>query len=178
MINPAYNAVLSEANPHVFWKGSLVRVVKNASPLAITKPIIVMDDQTLHVTGAATLRAQDYHNALVEFFREYARKDFTPHMRKHCHAMGATFERLRVSHARSRWGSCSSSGTISLNWQLIRLPQEIIDYVMIHEIAHTFHMNHSRDFWGVVADFCHDYRYRREFLKHISLRWGYSFWRF
>ena len=81
---------------------------------------------------------------------------------------GFSFARSKITHSSSRWGSCSSSGTISLNIGMMNLPFELIDYVIIHELCHTRHMNHSTKFWGEVAKFDPHYKIHRNELKKYS----------
>lgn len=79
---------------------------------------------------------------------------------------GFVYHKVRYAHQSGRWGSCSTSGTISLNIALMNLPFELIDYVLIHELAHTRHMNHSPAFWSVVKTYYPDYAAARKMLKN------------
>ena len=82
--------------------------------------------------------------------------------------LGVGMPVFHLSNARSRWGSCNASGVIRLNWRLIQLPLALIDYVIAHELAHLFEMNHSRAFWEVVAKIYPEYRRAQRELKQIG----------
>lgn len=73
--------------------------------------------------------------------------------------------RITVRNQRTRWGSCSYRSTISLNWRLIQIPPEVCEYVILHELCHLRHMNHSRQFWAAVGEVCPEYEKRKAWLK-------------
>lgn len=75
---------------------------------------------------------------------------------------------VKISSAKTRWGSCSSGRVINLSWKLITADPKLIDYVIIHELCHTVHMDHSAEFWHTVADMIPDYKQRREELKNVQ----------
>jgi predicted metal-dependent hydrolase len=75
------------------------------------------------------------------------------------------FNRVAVRNQRSRWGSCSRRGTISLNWRLIQTPPFVADYIILHELAHLKEMNHSPRFWKEVASLCPDFAQAEKWLK-------------
>lgn len=79
--------------------------------------------------------------------------------------MAVDYRGLTITGAQSRWGSCSATGTISLSWRLMAAPLAVVDYVVIHELAHLRHHNHSQRFWQVVGQFCPDYRAAKSWLK-------------
>ena len=78
---------------------------------------------------------------------------------------------IRLSNARSRWGSCHTSGRISLNWRLIHMPRHLVDYVVVHELAHLREMNHSSRFWAVVGSVIPDYAARRREIRREAHRY-------
>ncbi len=79
--------------------------------------------------------------------------------------MGCNSRSVRISRARSRWGSCSADNRIALSWRLMMAPPAIIDYVVVHELAHIREKNHSPRFWSLVGNICPDYRNQRRWLR-------------
>ena len=79
--------------------------------------------------------------------------------------MGVDYNRITVRDQKTRWGSCSARGNLNFNWKLILMPPEILDYVVVHELAHRLEMNHSARFWAQVERVLPDYRDRRRWLK-------------
>lgn len=75
------------------------------------------------------------------------------------------YNKFRVSGAKTRWGSCSARKNINLNWKLVLGPQQIMDYVICHELSHLVHMNHSKTFWAHVATMHPQYKESRKWLK-------------
>ena len=76
------------------------------------------------------------------------------------------FKRIHIRDTKSRWGSCSSTGTVSFSWRLIMTPPKILEYVVAHEIAHLKEMNHSASFWHVVDELVYDAKISRKWLKN------------
>jgi predicted metal-dependent hydrolase len=97
--------------------------------------------------------------------RENARRLFVDRLAAHAPALGLAPPPLALSSARTRWGSCSRRGGVRLNWRLIHFPLSLIDYVVVHELAHLHEMNHSPRFWAIVARHCPDYPAARAELK-------------
>jgi predicted metal-dependent hydrolase len=83
------------------------------------------------------------------------------------------FKKLKIKDQRTRWGSCSNKGNINLNWRIIMAPNQVVAYVIIHELAHLRFMNHSKDFWKLVESYLPDYKKWKKWLaengKELSL---------
>jgi predicted metal-dependent hydrolase len=104
--------------------------------------------------------------ALVrDWLRTQALSDFAQRIDRYRAAMTVAPVDIRLSNARTRWGSCHASGRILLNWRLIQMPARLIDYVVVHELAHLREMNHSPRFWAVVAKEIPDYNARRREIR-------------
>lgn len=80
------------------------------------------------------------------------------------------YNRITIRDQKSRWGSCSNRGNLSLNWRLILTPPEVCDYVIIHELVHTRYLNHSKKFWSCVKELCPDYKNHKKWLKENGSR--------
>ena len=89
---------------------------------------------------------------LEEVYREEARSYFTRRADHFCEEMGASYDQIQIRNQKTRWGSYSQrTGTLSLNFRLLMAPPEVVDYVIVHELAHAEHPNHGRRFWRLVA---------------------------
>jgi hypothetical protein len=121
----------------------------------------------LLVSGDVT-RAALVRRLLQRFTMRMAHEILAPWLADLSASTGLAYRRLQVRRQRTRWGSCSRNGTISLNACLLFQPPEVVDYLLLHELAHTRHMNHSRRFWALVAR--HEPRWR-ELDAALMLGW-------
>jgi len=101
--------------------------------------------------------------------REQARERFAARIAHYAPLLGVRPSALRVSSARTRWGSASTRGTIALNWRLLCLPDDLLDYVVVHELAHLREMHHGPAFWALVGAVLPDYAERRSALRRVPL---------
>lgn len=106
---------------------------------------------------------------VAKWYRQQAMELFTARVEHYAARLSVLPAEIKLSTAKTRWGSCTSGGIVRLNLQLIKLPLYLIDYVVVHELSHLHEMNHSPAFWRVVAGECPNYVMLRRELKGCSL---------
>lgn len=105
---------------------------------------------------------------------EQAKDVIPPKAEHYALLLGVNFGRITIRNQKTRWGSCSSKQNLNFNCLLLRAPEEILDYVVVHELCHIRHMDHSKAFWTEVEKILPDYRKRRKWLKDYGDRLYYS----
>jgi len=122
----------------------------------------------LLLEGSFKLAEQSQGNArkvFQEWYRDRARQIISDRVNLFAAQFSFEYEKIRISSARTRWGSCSPSGTISFSWRLITTPSEVVDYVIIHELVHTVVHNHSKRFWKKGEKIRPNYRDYNKWLR-------------
>lgn len=121
--------------------------------------------EKLPIKDPASQRARDYQKkVLMKKAREY----LPYRLEYYAKLYGYTYDKCRLTHANTRWGSCSSNQTISLNIGLMKLPEVLRDYVILHELAHLNHMDHSKAFWSEVGEHDKNYKAHERKLKMFN----------
>lgn len=108
---------------------------------------------------------------LTAWFKHQAQIEFRERLKIFARRLAIPLPRFHLSNARTRWGSCNWQGEIRLNWRLIMAPIEQVDYVIVHELAHLFEMNHAPQFWNIVERLMPDYREHRDALNARGLHY-------
>jgi predicted metal-dependent hydrolase len=124
-----------------------------------TQAVEAGDDRLL--AGNSPALAQ----TVTDWLRQQALHCFGLRIAHYHPQIGVAGPQVRLSDARTRWGSCHSSGRIRLNWRLVQMPLHLIDYVVAHELAHLREMNHSPRFWRTVGLMVPDYAARRREIR-------------
>jgi predicted metal-dependent hydrolase len=101
----------------------------------------------------------------IREFRSRAARELPEQLLRLAAQHGLTVSRISVRNQRSRWGSCSPSGHICINWRLVLMPDAVREYVLIHELMHLRRLDHSRHFWRLVAQACPHYEQARQWLR-------------
>lgn len=149
-----------------FLGGSLcIRLMPGAPMKGCFVPGSSGSPPQLHLGLASTAKANQLRDATAAWLGHHARQHFAQRLDHFAPSMGVRWQRLALTNARTRWGSARSDGSIRLNWRLMHFAPDVIDYVVVHELAHLRFMDHSPQFWAVVEAELPDYRALRARLK-------------
>ncbi len=126
-------------------------------------PGVGLVQNQLVIRGALDRQRMDL--LLEQWYRSQALQFTRRRVDELVHRLGVQYGRITIRGQRTRWGSCSHRGALSFNWRLMMAPEPVIDYVIIHEVAHLREMNHTARFWKLVAEECPGWREHRQWLN-------------
>ncbi len=106
-----------------------------------------------------------YTREEISGMAEEALKSIPPRVKQYAARMGVSYGRITIRNQQTRWGSCSAKGNLNFNCLLMEAPEEVLDYVIVHELCHRVHMNHSKAFWDLVESIDPEYKAHRDWLK-------------
>lgn len=127
-----------------------------------------VEDKQLGLPLSSVLTPQQIERAVMDWYHRHALECFSNRLTLYAQKLGVALPQLRLSHARTLWGSCHSSGVVRLNWRLIQKPLDLVDYVVAHELSHLIEMNHSPAFWQIVESVYPHYKAARKRLRTLG----------
>lgn len=150
--------------PSSFQEGDLFWFLGSKYPLIITNDYTssIRFDEAFYISRHKLLYAKKYFE---DWYKKQAKNILQDRLKFYSQVMGASYRLGKITAANTRWGSCSHRNTINFTWRLIMAPQEVVDYVAVHELAHTVHKDHSARFWSYVGQYCPNYLILRKWLK-------------
>jgi predicted metal-dependent hydrolase len=113
---------------------------------------------------------------LAQIYRRLAKMLIAERVKQYAAIMGVMPAAIKINGAKTRWGSCSAKKSLNFSWRLVMADNAVIDYVVVHELAHICEMNHSPRFWAVVAKVLPDYKERQKRLKELQQRLNKEYW--
>jgi len=146
-----------------FEEGEMFLYLGNNYPLTIAR-----DRSTLAFNGEAFELGADCNEASAIFkgwYKQKFKEIALPRIDYFANKNNLTFNDVRLKAQKTLWGSCSNSNNLNFNYLLMMAPMSVIDYVIVHELSHTVHKNHSSDFWGLVKAILPEYKSAKKWLK-------------
>lgn len=141
-----------------YFRGAIVKIEVGVNGKS---DIVRFGDEQLKTLDPVS----DFRPAIERYLWRLAAKEFPPKVFEYAEVHQLTVRRITVRNQKSRWGSCSRRGTISLNWRLIQVPEFVRDYIILHELMHLRQMNHSARYWKEVERVCPAYETAEKWLK-------------
>jgi predicted metal-dependent hydrolase len=152
-----------EDGASVPYRGDAYRLCVVAA--SVLRPVVTLDEASQTLIVRHNPVRHELALVLAQWYRQQARIILTGRANYFAARLGVSYQRLAIRDPRSRWGSCSAAGGLNFSWRLVLAPPAILDYVVIHELAHCRELNHSARFWTIVAAHCPAYRAERAWLR-------------
>jgi len=155
--------------------GDVILYRGNEYPIA-AKPgdLIGFDGKQFYMPP--NLSPDQIKHACVQIYRMLAKRDLTNRTLDYTKQMGVIPIAVKINGAKTRWGSCSGKKSLNFSWRLIMANDDVIDYVVAHELAHISEMNHSAQFWAIVSGILPDYKERQKRLKELQKKLSVEDW--
>jgi len=132
-------------------------------------PKVKISEGKLEVT--TPINDQDIlKKAIEKWYRREAKKNIKKRVEFYKAKFSVEPEQIKIKQQKKRWGSCTSKGDLLFNWRAVMAPSPVIDYIIVHEMSHLVHKNHSNQFWKAVENILPDYKNRRKWLKDYGVR--------
>lgn len=148
------------------WEGKVVSYLGNLYKIGIREKgeRIKIETNNIMVAPVTGLES-DAKKMLVTWLKREGEREIRERTERWAKLMGTEYQGIRFRQQKSRWGSCTHDNRLSFNWRLVHFKPEVIDYVVIHELAHTRHHDHSRGFWELAARYDPGYKTNQAFLR-------------
>ena len=157
-------------SPKKYLAGEVFEFLGNFYPLEIVKSQkknLVLEDGRFRLAESAREQAD---LVFARWYGEQARRILGERVESYARQYGFQYRKFGITSARTRWGSCSATGSLNFSWRLIQAPMEAVDYVVVHELVHTVFHDHSKKFWTRVGQILPDYREHRKWLRNNGHR--------
>jgi len=148
-----HSPVIFESGESILFLGNTYTILKEAVP-------------SIRFSSANILIPSEYlRSDVIDWLKAEAEKILTERVSRYANIMGVSYTSVKLSEAKSRWGSCSAKDNLNFAWRLIMCPMAVIDYVIVHELSHIAYKNHSPAFWARVKTVLPNYKEQQDWLK-------------
>lgn len=136
---------------------------------ALPQPVALKGNVLLVQAGAPKVPSEEVREMLEHWYRVRAEEVITRRVQHYADQLGWPMPKVLIRNQKKRWGSCNAKGELRFNWRLVMLPLRVLDYVVVHEMAHLKVLNHSPRFWALVEQIMPDYKTRHQALHELGL---------
>lgn len=153
--------IFLESGSIIPFRGKDYEIVHCGTGRGIVEAVEESGKFIIKVFGDSSFISRKVHN----FLKREARRDLSRSVSRYCKALGVRAKSITIRDTITRWGSCSSEGSLNFSWRIILAPPEVLDYLVAHEVAHLREMNHSDRFWSLVEQLYPDYHIHKDWLR-------------